>query len=74
MRTCKVKVIELEDYYTDRAGDYPYIHSIKSCIRFQLRSKIAFDHEPLLLIEKLDAFDYLLPLRAEIDTASPETA
>lgn len=72
MKSNTIKIIELEDHYVNRQGEYPYIHSIRSTIRFRLRSKITFDHQPILLIEKLETFDYILPLKEHIDIASPK--
>lgn len=46
--------------------------SIKSKIRFRLRSKICFHYEPIILIEKLSSFDYMLPLKKSIDISSPK--
>ncbi len=48
-----IKIIELEDEYVSKAKEFPYILSIKSKIRFRLRSKYCYDHQPILLIEKL---------------------
>lgn len=33
---------------------------------------MAFLYEPALLIEKLETFDYILPLRENIDVAAPK--
>lgn len=47
------KIIELEDECKSNTYEYPYILSIGSKIRFRLRSKLCYDHTPVLLIEKL---------------------
>lgn len=66
----KVKLIKLQDTYTDNSREFPYIHKVSSNIRFRLRSKITYDHEPVLLIEKLNSFDYILPMTEEFDLSS----
>lgn len=35
---------------------------------------MAFHHEPVLLIEKLETFDYILPLRDNINLEAPKNA
>ena len=66
----KIKVIELEDQFVEKSHEYPYIHSIKSKIRFRLRSKITFDHEPYLLIDRAASFEDVLPLPTYVDLHS----
>lgn len=67
------KIIELEDECKSNTYEYPYILSIGSKIRFRLRSKLCYDHTPVLLIEKLQSFDYILPLKQNIDIKSHKT-
>lgn len=46
--------------------------SIRSKIRFRLRSQLCYHTEPVILIEKLSSFDYMLPLRKPIDVSHPK--
>jgi hypothetical protein len=65
-----IKLIELDDKYQNKDTEFPYIHSIKSKIWFRLRSKITYDHQPYLLIEKLQHYEYLLPKNKITDIQS----
>lgn len=59
----KVKLIKLTDTYVDHSREFPFIHRVNTNIRFRLRSRITYDHEPVLLIENLSSFDYILPMK-----------
>ena len=50
MQKPTVKLIELTDQFIDKSTEFPYILAIKSKIRFRLRSKLCYDHQPILLI------------------------
>ena len=73
MRNAPVKIIELEDQYVSKANQFPYVLAVKSKIRFRLRSRFCYDHQPMLLLQKLESFDYCLPLKANIDITSEKT-
>lgn len=65
--TGPIKIIELEDEQNTKQTEFPYILSSKRKIRFRLRSKMCFQLQPLILLEKLESFEYLLPLKEHID-------
>ena len=73
MQKTPIKIIELQDQYVCQANEFPYILSIKSKIRFRLRSKLCYDHQPVLILEKLQTFDYCLPLKGNINISEPKT-
>ena len=60
----KIKLIELTDTFVDNKYEFPYIQSIKSHVRFILRTKLTYDYKPIILIQNQKSFHNLLPLES----------